>query len=101
MKVIWSVEALRELNGINGYLEHSRTAKRLIQAIRRRVRLLSQFPLSGRMIPEIGDPAFREVIVGQFRVLHHVDDRIEILHVVDGHKLLDPSIVSEAVAEYG
>jgi plasmid stabilization system protein ParE len=102
MRVVWKTRGKDELLGITGYLDHPLTAKRLIKAIRKRVRLLAQFPLLGRMIPEIGDPALREVIVGQFRVLHHVYvDRIEILRVVDGHTLLDPSSVSEAIAEYG
>lgn len=101
MRVVWKRRAKDELFAINGYLEHPPTALRLIQAIRKRVRMLSRFPRMGRMIPEIGDPVLRELIVGPFRVLHHVyEDRIEVLRVVDGNKLFDPSEVSEAVAEY-
>lgn len=101
MKVVWTERAKHELRGINGYLEYAPTAKQLIKAIRRRVQMLSQFPLMGRMIPEINDPALRELIVGQFRVLHHVyPDRIDILRVVDGHRLFDPFGVSESVTEY-
>lgn len=102
MKVVWMGPARAELRGIGGYLERPRTAMRIIRAIRVRVRLLGRFPFSGRMIPEIGDPALREVIVGQFRVLHRVcGNRVEILHVVDGRQLFSPTGLSEAEAVYG
>ena len=102
MKISWTGPARAELRAIRGYLERPRTAARIIRSIRSRVRLLQRFPLSGRVIPEYGDPNLREVIVGQFRVFHRIhEDRIEILHVLDAHKLLSSSSISEAVVEYG
>lgn len=102
MTVVWTELAFAQLNAINGYLENPRAAERVIRRIRHRVRQLSRFPLSGRVIPEFRDSTRREVIVGQFRVFHRIEEeQIVILSVVDGHTLLDPSSVSEAVAEYG
>ena len=39
-------------------------------------------PLIGRMIPEMNDPSFREIIYEKYRVMYHVDgDEVDITHV--------------------
>ena len=35
---------------------------------------LRTHPRSGRLIPEIGHPAFRELIVGNYRVMYHLSE---------------------------
>lgn len=55
-------------------------AHKLMQQFYKRLKQLSQFPLSGEKIPELGYPQLRHILVGPYRVLYHVHpDSIEIL----------------------
>ena len=47
---------------------------------------LGEFPESGRVVPELGDPSVREVVVGAYRVVYEVrpDDWVEVLTVFHG-----------------
>lgn len=50
------------------------------------------FPGSGRMVPEIGDPAIRESIVYSYRVISRVlDEEIHILTIHHGARQLNTS----------
>ena len=99
MKVIWSTSARGELLGLMGYLESRRAAVRLIVRIQRRVRLLTLHPLSGRMVPEFENPEVREVIVGAFRVIYRVADRVEVICVWHGVRPL-PTGIAESETKY-
>jgi toxin ParE1/3/4 len=37
---------------------------------------LQRFPESGRVVPEIGLPAYREIIYGSHRVIYRVENRL-------------------------
>lgn len=41
------------------------------------------------MVPETGVPRIRELILGAFRVIYSVSERVEILTVRRGSQLLD------------
>lgn len=51
-------------------------ARRLRQRAERSLRRLSKFPLSGRVLPEFPDLAFREVIVAPYRFFYAVKDKV-------------------------
>ena len=63
-KVIWAPSALEDVNSIAEYIARDSVDRsalfvmRLIEATDR----LQEFPLSGRVIPEICDPSCREII---------------------------------------
>jgi toxin ParE1/3/4 len=43
----------------------------------------------GRMVPETANPTIRELIFKDYRIVHRLlNDRIEILTVFEGHRLL-------------
>ncbi len=55
----------------------SLTALRFVQ--------IADFPLSGRMVPEIGIKQIREAIEGPYRIIYHIlSNRIEVLAVLHG-----------------
>ena len=72
--VRWAAEAARDLEEIHAYIaRHSPryaalTVGRLVEAAER----VAQFPESGRVVPELGDPAVREVIHGAYRVVYEL-----------------------------
>ena len=43
-------------------------------------------PRCGRIVPELGDPMFREVIYGNYRIVYRIigADDVEILAVIHG-----------------
>ena len=96
--VIWSEEALEDLTSIHHYIARTSpryavvVAGRLVHAVRR----LSEFPESGRIVPELGDPAVREVIHGSYRIVYELrGSRVEILTVFRASRLF-PSITRAA-----
>ena len=85
MKVVWTEPAVADLDSIHAYIAHDSEiyADAQIQAIFEAVDQLEHFPQSGRTVPEIGQQAMREIIVGNFRVIYHVGgDTIRILTVL-------------------
>lgn len=56
------------------------------------VERLEAFPNIGRIVPELGDPAVREIILGNYRIIYRVKPEFaEILTVYHGARLLDPT----------
>jgi toxin ParE1/3/4 len=71
-ELIWSPQALRDLEGIRAYialdspLYADLTVHRIVAAVER----LKAFPESGRIVPERNAPDIREVLVGRYRVVY-------------------------------
>ena len=50
---------------------------------------LEDHPLSGRVVPEVGDDAIRELIRGNYRIVYRLkQDVVEIVTVFHGARLL-------------
>ena len=86
-QIIWAPSALDDVDAIAEYIARDSAdqaalfATRLIEATDR----LAEFPLSGRVIPEIGDPSCREIFVGSYRIMFRVvEDAVWITGVVHG-----------------
>ena len=93
VKVIWSPVARRDLEAIADYIANDSPARaavfvdRLIDAAEQ----LSEFPESGRTIPEIGDPHSRELIFGAYRLMYHLEpDAVIIVAIVHGSRRWPP-----------
>ena len=92
MNVIWSQEAGDNLFDIEQFIarDSAERAIRFIDAlIDHTEAILADNPRSGRTVPEIGNPDIRELIYRGDRIVYRVNgDRIEILTVFEGHRLL-------------
>ena len=89
--LIWSAGAHADLNEIETYIAASspENARRVVAKIRQAANKQLDFPYSARMVPELHDPNRREIFVYQYRVMYRVEpDRIEVLRVVHGRRLL-------------
>ena len=89
MKVTWSETADEAVTRIERRLAEYSTsaATNWVRLIRDGVREASRFPRSRRMIPELADDHFREVLAGDYRVWYRIfdaEDRIEVLVVFHG-----------------
>ncbi len=92
MNVAWSNEALDELAQLAARLREISPAyeTRLLERIFEASDRLAQFPESGRMVPEFGEPQVREVIVRPYRLLYSIGaDGVEIHAVFHGSMKLD------------
>jgi addiction module RelE/StbE family toxin len=88
-ELIWSPQALRDLEGIRAYiaLDSPRYADLTIRQVVAAVERLRAFSESGRIVPERDTPDIREVIVGRYRVVYRrKSGGVEIATVFRGAK---------------
>lgn len=92
MTVTWSQEAGENLVDIEEFIARDSVerAVRFVDAlIDQTEAILSDNPRSGRSVPEIGNPDIRELIYRGYRIVYRLNgDRIDILTVFEGHRLL-------------
>ena len=86
-RLVWTRPALADIQEIRAYIARDSpryaraVAERLFDAVDR----LRQHPLSGRVVPELGQPTLREVIEPPYRIVYRVRaDVLEVLTVVHG-----------------
>jgi toxin ParE1/3/4 len=90
-EVVWSPEALRDLEAIRDYIarDSSAYADLVVRRILAAVERLRIFPESGRVVPERNDPAIREIIVRPYRVVYRRrDDTVQIVTAFRASRLL-------------
>ena len=83
-RLAWSPRSLRDLESIRAYIarDSSLYADLVVQRIVRATERLLRFPESGRIVPEIGQPSLRELIVRPFRVVYRLrGESVEIVTV--------------------
>ena len=93
VRIRWSAEAVRDLEEIHDYIARSSpryaavVAGRLVVAVDQ----VREYPESGRVVPELGDPAVREVIHGAYRIVYELHaDVAEVLTVFRASRLFPP-----------
>jgi len=60
-------------------------AKRMVDRLTRRSQQISDFPLSGRRVPEYDVDRIREVMEGPYRIIYHIKpDQVDFLAVIHG-----------------
>jgi len=93
MKVVWTQTALNHLTDIFGYIarDSEQYAGRMVDRITSRSKQIGDFPESGEVVPEYGEPTIREVIEGPYRILYRIErDRIAVVAVIHGARQLSP-----------
>lgn len=90
-RVEWSHEARDDLQRIAEFI--ARDSRKYAAAVVRRAlkntRKLAQFPRMGRIVPELEDEAFRELLVYSYRVIYRIeDDTVTIAAVAHGKQSL-------------
>ena len=91
MKVVWTQEALDRLFDIEDFISQDspKRAARFVNYLVQRGESVSKNPRIGRIVPEISNPDVREIIAKKHRIVYKIqENKIEILTVFEGHKLL-------------
>jgi addiction module RelE/StbE family toxin len=89
-RLIWSPRSIRDLESIHDHIAEDSAlyADLVVQRLIRAADRLQQFPESGRIVPERGQPELRELIVRPFRVVYRIrKDSIQIVTVFRASRL--------------
>lgn len=91
-RIVWSNPSVQDLAELYDYIaeDSPRHAKDFLRELRRTVENLSDFPNLGRMVPELENPAVRELILGNYRIIYRLgtQDRLEIARIRHVKRLL-------------
>lgn len=85
VRINWTQLAVSDLKNIYEYIskDSKRYAKMQVVRIKSSTKILLQFPLAGKIITEIKNEDFREIIEGNYRIIYKVisSERIDIITV--------------------
>ncbi len=91
MKIFWTQESLDQLFDIEEYISRDspERAARFVNQLIEHGELLAENPRLGRKVPEVAQPAIRELLFKKYRIVYRLNEEsIEILTVFEGHMLL-------------
>jgi plasmid stabilization system protein ParE len=91
MKIIWSPLAIDRTSEIVEYIAMDKpsAADKWINTLFSKVKQLDSSPKSGRVVPEIGNDQFRELIYGNYRIIYRVEKKqVSILTIRHGKQIL-------------
>ena len=83
-ELIWSPSARLDLKDIAAFIaeDSPSSAQRFIKSLFQVVERLADFPESGRIVPELSDPAIREVIRKPCRIVYRIDRAERTVEIV-------------------
>ena len=91
MKIIWSPLAIDSASEIAEYIAQDKpsAAEKWINTVFLKVEQLKSSPEIGRVVPEIRNDQFRELIYGNYRIVYHIEkNQISILTIRHGKQIL-------------
>lgn len=91
MKIIWSPLAIDRASEIAKYiaLDKPLAAEKWINVVFSKVEQLASSPEIGRVVPEIGNDQFRELIYGNYRIIYCIEKKqVSILTIRHGKQIL-------------
>ena len=91
MNIVWSPLAVDRASEIAGYIAQDKpsAAEKWIKTVFSKVEQLKSDPEIGRIVPEIRNNQFRELIYGNYRVIYRIEaEQISILTIRHGKQIL-------------
>jgi toxin ParE1/3/4 len=91
MKIVWSPLALERATEIVDYIAQDKPSAAInwINTVFSKVESLSLSPEMGRVVPEIGNIQFRELIYGNYRIIYRFyKKQISVLTIRHGKQIL-------------
>jgi toxin ParE1/3/4 len=91
MKIIWSPFAIEHASEIAEYISQDKplAAEKWINTVFTKVEALKSTPEIGRIVPEIRNNQFRELIYGNYRIIYRIEEKhISILTILHGMQIL-------------
>ncbi len=94
LELAWTEQAVRDLDAIADFIaiDDAVAAVRWVDELVAAAEPVRHAPRMGRKVPEFARADVREVIHGAYRIVYRIaPERIEVLTVFEGHRLLRPS----------
>jgi toxin ParE1/3/4 len=91
MRIIWSPLAVNRASEIADYIAQDKpsAAEKWIDTVFSKVEQLKSSPKIGRIVPDIDDSQFRELIYGNYRIIYRIETKqISILTIRHGRQIL-------------
>ena len=91
MRIIWSPLAVDRASEIADYIAQDKpsAAEKWINTVFSKVAQLKSSPEIGRIVTEINDSQFRELIYGNYRIIYRIETKqISILTIRHGRQIL-------------
>lgn len=91
MKIIWSPLAIDRASEIAEYIaqDNPSAAEKWINTVFSKVERIESSPEIGRVVPEIRNNRFRELIYRNYRIIYHIEKtQISILTIRHGKQIL-------------
>ena len=91
VEIRWSPLAADDLESIIRYYEKTapKFAQNLAKKIMYIIENINQFPKLGRIVPELGNAAIREIVYRNFRIIYRLKQNIlEITRIIHGSRIL-------------
>jgi plasmid stabilization system protein ParE len=92
VEIEWSSTAQNDLNEIIDYIAQDSLefALSFYDLVKEKLENLIEFPNIGRKVPELDDPHIRELIFRSHRIIYQfLGDRIQIIRIIHGSRILD------------
>jgi toxin ParE1/3/4 len=99
MNIIWSPMAIDRASEIADYIAQDKpsAAEKWIKSVFSKVEQLKSSPKIGRIVPEIGNEHFRELIYRNYRIIYRIEEaQISVLTIRHGKQILP---ISEIMVE--
>lgn len=96
VEVRWTPQAAQDLDSITSFISHdsAQYASLFVIDLFQAVGRIAEFPQSGRIVPELGNPGVREIILGSYRVVYRIKKQYaDLLTIYHGARLLDPGML--------
>lgn len=91
MNIVWSPLAVDRASEIAGYIAQDKpsAAEKWTKTVFSKVERLKTSPKIGRIVPEIKNNQFREIIYGNYRIIYRLEtEQISILTIRHGKQIL-------------
>ena len=91
MRIVWSPLAVDRASEIAGYIAQDKpsAAEKWVNTVFSRVEQLKSSPEIGRIVPEINNDQFRELIYGNYRIIYRIEKKqISILTIRHDKQIL-------------
>jgi toxin ParE1/3/4 len=95
-RIGWTKSAWHELETAADYIatDSPRYAAALVAEARAAARSLHQFPLRGRIVPEVSEDAVRELFVKSYRLIYEIrEEKVIILAFIHGARRFPSNLV--------
>ncbi|HHH89489.1 MAG TPA: type II toxin-antitoxin system RelE/ParE family toxin [Aliiroseovarius sp.] len=102
--VIWSDPARADLRSIHDFIAHDSThyAKKVTQDIVAKTDILNKLNRVGKVVPEIGNEAIRELSLYSYRILYEIrQPDVIVLAVIHKRRDLQPEMIERQALQDG